>query len=138
MKEVLLFMDQFERAFDACEYIKKRISFTPEIAIVLGSGLGKAADKIQDRIEISYEAIPDFPVSTVPGHAGKFIAGVLGGRKIIAMQGRFHLYEGYNTDDVILPVRVFKLLGVKSILLTNAAGAINTSFNVGQLMIIND
>lgn len=136
-------MTLYDRAVNAVAYIRERLSATPallqpEIAIVLGSGLGACAKAIENRVEIPYAEIPMFPQSTVEGHAGNFIFGVLEGKAVVAMQGRFHLYEGYGTDDVTLPVRVFQLLGVKSLIVTNAAGAINLQYQVGDFMIIKD
>lgn len=131
-------MKQYERASEALNYIRSKIRYMPEIAVILGSGLGKFADGIEDRTEIEYKDIPMFPRSTVQGHAGKLIIGKSGGKNIIAMQGRFHMYEGYGPDDVTLPVRIFQLMGVKILIVTNAAGAVNTEFDVGDLMIIED
>ena len=110
----------------------------PETAVILGSGLGKLADKIEDAIVIPYSEIPGFPVSTAIGHKGNFISGRLGGKEVLAMQGRFHYYEGYPMDMVTLPVRVMKKLGITTLFVSNAAGGINPSFNVGDLMIIKD
>lgn len=131
-------MELYEKALNICNQLKKMVNYVPNTAIVLGSGLGAFADSINVDFEIKYSDIESFPVSTVPGHAGKLIFGTAAGKKIVAMQGRFHLYEGYSTDDVTLPVRVFQLLGVKNLIVTNAAGAINTSYKPGDLMIIND
>ena len=112
--------------------------FEPEIGIVLGSGLGKLADHISSPISIPYGDIPGFPVSTAIGHDGRFIAGILGGKKVLAMKGRFHFYEGYPMDMVTLPIRVMKVLGVRYLFVSNAAGGCNTSYNTGDLMIIRD
>ena len=131
-------MNQYERAASIAEFLKGKLKELPEIAVVLGSGLGKLAHEIEERTEISYEEIPDFPVSTVEGHAGKMIFGRLSGKNIVAMQGRFHLYEGYDVEDVVIHVRVFKLLGIETLIVTNAAGAVNKGFDVGDLMIITD
>lgn len=136
-------MTLYDRTMQAVSYIQERLSATPEIAspkiaVVLGSGLGACAKAIANRVEIPYEEIPLFPKSTVEGHAGNLIFGTLDGKPIVAMQGRFHLYEGYGTDDVTLPVRVFQMLGVKTLVVTNAAGAINMNYHVGDLMIIKD
>ncbi len=127
-----------EKINEAVEYIRSKYAETPSVGIVLGSGLGSFTDEIKIEKEISYSDIPHFPVSTVKGHGGKLILGELSGKKVVAMSGRFHFYEGYNVEDVILPIRVFKYLGVTTLLLSNAAGATNPSFNVGDIMIIND
>jgi purine-nucleoside phosphorylase len=119
-------------------FLKGEIDFEPEIGLILGSGLGVLADEIEDPIKIPYNEIPGFPVSTVEGPAGQVVIGTLDGKRVIAMQGRFHFYEGYSLDKVTLPVRVMKELGVKSLIVTNAAGGINESFLPGDLMIITD
>jgi len=131
-------MTHYDRVEKVSNFLKNKINFIPEIAIVLGSGLGKFADEIEDRIEVPYEEIPLFPKSTVEGHVGKMIFGKIAGKYVVAMQGRFHLYEGYDVLDVTLHVRVFKMLGVEKLIVTNAAGAINFDFKVGDLMIIKD
>ena len=122
----------------SADYVKSKIDFKPEIAIILGSGLGKLADEIENPIVISYNEIPNFLVSTAPSHAGKLIIGELAGKKVICMSGRFHYYEGYEYDQLSLPVRLFKLLGVEKIIATNAAGAVNTGYKPGDVMIITD
>ena len=128
-----------ETIFGAAEYVKSRLEGREPLAgIILGSGLGKLADKIEDRTIIPYRDIPGFPVSTAIGHKGNFIVGRLGGKTVIAMQGRIHYYEGYNMDLVTLPVRVMKVLGIKYLFVSNAAGGINFDFRVGDLMIIRD
>ena len=131
-------MKLFERANRIKEFLADKIDYVPEIAIVLGSGLGAFANEIKVDAEIDYKDIEGFPVSTVKGHAGRLIFGSVSGKKIVAMQGRFHLYEGYNTDDVTLPVRVFQLMGIKNYIVTNASGAVNTAYKPGDLMVIND
>ncbi|MCL2035329.1 MAG: purine-nucleoside phosphorylase [Oscillospiraceae bacterium] len=123
---------------DTVQYIQGKTDFKPEIGIVLGSGLGSFADKLENPVYIDYGDIPGFPVSTVQGHKGRFVLGERLGRKIIAMQGRFHFYEGYDQDFLTMPIRVMKKLGVEKLLLTNAAGGVNTSFPVGSLMMITD
>ena len=124
---------------EAVEYIKQKIeNRRPETAIVLGSGLGVLKEDIQNKIVIEYKDIPGFPVSTVEGHAGELIIGELSGKTIIAMNGRFHYYEGYDIKTVVFPIRVFALLGIKNIILTNAAGGINTDIKEGSFMVIND
>lgn len=123
---------------NTADYLNGRINNKPYIAIVLGSGLGNISDSILNKTEIPYEEIPNFPSTTVPGHDGRLIFGELGGRNIVAMKGRFHYYEGWSMDEVVFPLRVFKLLGVENLLLTNAAGGINTQFKPGDLMLIKD
>ncbi len=112
--------------------------FVPEVGIILGTGLGEFGDQIDARYTIEYKDIPGFPVSTVEGHKGRMIFGEVEGRRVVAMQGRFHYYEGYPMSQVTLPVRVMKLLGIKYLFVSNASGGINTSFTVGDLMIITD
>ena len=119
-------------------FIRKKYSTEPEIGIVLGSGLGNFLSELKIEASIPYHDIPNFPVSTVEGHDGMLVFGELNGRMIVAMAGRFHYYEGYNASDVVYPIRVMKFLGIKFLLLSNAAGGLNTSFKVGDLMIIND
>lgn len=127
------------QAREAADYIKEKLGGrTPEIAITLGSGLGDLADQLVDAINIPYGEIPHFPVSTVAGHKGQFVVGKLGGREVLCMQGRFHYYEGYDLKQVTLPVRVMKLLGIGTLIVTNAAGGINTGFRPGNLMLIED
>lgn len=122
----------------SADYVMSIIKDKPEIAIILGSGLGDFVSKIKNPIEIKYDDIPNFLVSTVASHAGKLIYGEVGGKKVICMAGRFHSYEGYNFEQLVIPVRIFKLLGVKATILTNAAGAVNKSYNVGDIMIVSD
>lgn len=114
------------------------MQYMPKVGIVLGTGLGELATQITERQEIPYHDIPNFPVSTVEGHSGKLIIGKLGGTKVLAMQGRFHFYEGYSMKEVTFPVRVMKELGVETLLLSNAAGGMNPEFKIGELMIIKD
>lgn len=123
---------------EAVSFIKSKYRFTPETGIVLGSGLGSFTNEISIEMKIAYSDIPHFPVSTVKGHSGKLIFGELGGKKIVAMAGRFHYYEGYSAGEVVFPIRVMKLLGIKNLFLSNAAGAMNPAFKVGDLMIITD
>lgn len=128
-----------ERIFKAADFVKERLDGkVPVAGIVLGSGLGKLADKIENPIVINYKDIPGFPVSTAIGHKGNFIAGELGGKFVIAMQGRLHYYEGYPMELVTLPIRVMKVLGISYLFVSNAAGGINFDFRVGDLMIIKD
>ena len=131
--------ERVKRIQDAAGFIKERIgSRVPLAGIVLGSGLGKLADKIENPTVIPYKEIPNFPASTAVGHKGNFIAGELGGKFIVAMQGRFHYYEGYPMEYVTLPIRVMKLLGIKYLFVSNAAGGVNFNFKVGDLMLIKD
>lgn len=122
----------------SADYILSKIDFKPEIALVLGSSLGSLADEIEDRVVIDYKDIPNFLISTAPSHAGKLILGRLAGKNIVCLSGRFHYYEGYDFEELVIPVRVCKLLGVESLILTNIAGAINTSYKRGDIMIIED
>lgn len=110
----------------------------PEVAIVLGSGLGGVVDRIENRRVVPYASIEGFPVSTVQGHSGQFVAGEIGGRRVVAMQGRFHYYEGYSMDEVVLGVRVMCAMGVRVLIVTNAAGGLNPDFEVGDVMLIED
>lgn len=120
------------------DFIKAKVGATPKIAIILGSGLGDLVSHIDITAEIDYKDIPNFPVSTVEGHAGKLIFGNLGGKYVMAMQGRFHYYEGYDMKQVTFPVRVMKELGVETLFVSNAAGGMNKEFKVGDVMIITD
>lgn len=120
------------------KYIREKINFDPEIGIVLGSGLGDFADSIEDKVEIAYKDIPGFPVSTVKGHDGKLIFGKINSKKVCLMKGRIHFYEGYEMADVVYPIKVLADLGVKTLILTNAAGGVNTDFEPADLMIIRD
>ncbi len=129
------YMDKMNQTVD---YIKEEVNEIPKLAIILGSGLGSLADDITEKIVLNYKDIPNFPVSTVPGHKGELIFGKLEGVPIIAMNGRFHYYEGYDLKETTYPIRIFSLLGVKTLILTNAAGGINETFKKGDLMIIND
>lgn len=120
------------------EYIKSKISNLPEVGIVLGSGLGSLGEKIENPQYVDYKELKGFAVSTAPGHKGRFIFGKLAGKNVVCMQGRLHFYEGWSFDEIVLPVRVMKFLGIKSLILTNAAGGINKSYNVGDIVLIND
>lgn len=122
----------------AVEYIKSICSTEPFVGIILGTGLSTFTEEIKIEAEIFYGDIPHFPVSTVEGHSGKLIFGELGGKKVVAMAGRFHYYEGYSPEEVVFPVRVMKYLGVQTLLVSNAAGAVNPEYEVGDLMIIKD
>lgn len=128
-----------EEIREAAGYIKEKASgFAPQVGIILGTGLGGLVDHIDIRHSIEYADIPFFPVSTVEGHCGRLILGMLGGKRIVAMQGRFHYYEGYSSQQVVFPVRVMKMLGVSQLFVSNASGGMNPTFRVGDLMIIND
>ena len=135
---------RIEKIHSAAEYLNKAIAplllkgRKPEIGIVLGSGLGKLADEIENPLVIPYSKIPGFPVSTAIGHKGNFIVGDLGGKCVIAMQGRIHYYEGYGMDLVVLPIRVMMTVGIQKLFVSNAAGGVNYAFHVGDLMIIKD
>lgn len=132
-------MDKLNQQYkEAAAYIASRIKGKPSIAIILGSGLGSLAEQIEDATVIPYDEIPHFQQSTVPGHRGNLISGRLNSVEVLAMQGRFHYYEGYTMQQVTFPVRVMKLLGIEYLFVSNAAGGINTSFKVGDLMIIRD
>ena len=123
---------------EAVNYIKTIYNETPAVGIVLGSGLGSFTSEIKIEKEIHYADIPHFPVSTVEGHSGKLIFGELKGKKVVAMAGRFHLYEGYSSEQTVFPIRVMKFLGIGTLLVSNAAGGVNPAFQVGDLMIITD
>lgn len=128
----------YDKVVKCYESIRSRIHFEPDVAIVLGSGLGDYADQIRIEAELDYSQIEGFPVSTVPGHAGKFIFGYVGDVKVVCMKGRVHYYEGYPISDVVLPTRLMKLLGARILFLTNASGGVNTDFQAGDLMLIQD
>ena len=128
-----------EKIQETSDFIKKRVNNKlPEVAIILGSGLGAVVDNINIEVEIPYGEVPNFPVSTVEGHKGCLIFGTLAGKYIMAMQGRFHYYEGYTMQEVTFPVRVMKAIGIKTVFVSNAAGGMNPEFKVGDLMVIND
>ncbi len=120
------------------DYLRTKVNDMPTTAIILGTGLGALVDHIEDKQFIPYAEIPNFPISTVEGHSGNLIFGTLGGKRVIAMQGRFHYYEGYDMKQVTFPVRVFKELGVDTLYVSNAAGGMNKNFRVGDVMIITD
>jgi len=123
---------------ETTKFLKKQYKETPTVGIVLGSGLGNFVKEITIEKEVAYGDIPNFPVSTVEGHGGKLIFGKLSGKTVVAMAGRFHFYEGYAAADVVFPIRVMKLLGVETLLLSNAAGGVNPAYTVGDIMIIKD
>ncbi len=120
------------------DHLKKTTGFAPETGIILGTGLSGLGKEIDVKHAIAYKDIPEFPVSTVEGHPGKLLFGYLGGKPVVAMQGRFHFYEGWDMGDVVLPVRVFKFLGIKRLFVSNACGGTNPAFETGDLMILND
>ena len=123
---------------ESATFLEEKTNYKPEIGIILGTGLGGLVSEIEIEHSISYETIPNFPISTVEGHSGRLIFGKLGGKKIIAMQGRFHFYEGYSMQKVTFPVRVMKLLGIKNLIVSNASGGVNPDYEVGDLMILSD
>jgi purine-nucleoside phosphorylase len=127
-----------EKINETTEFLKAKGIKNPDAGIILGTGLGGLTSKIENRIEIDYKDIPHFPVATVEGHAGKLIYGDFGGKKIVAMKGRFHYYEGFGNEQVALPVRVLKYLGISCLFLSNAAGGVNPAFRIGDIMIITD
>lgn len=128
-----------EKIKNTATFIRNAVNnFEPEVGIVLGSGLGGLVDKIEIEKAIEYKDIPDFPVSTVEGHHGRLVFGTLGGKRVVAMQGRFHYYEGYQMWQVVFPIRVMKMLGIKYLFVSNAAGGLNRSYKTGNLMVIND
>ncbi|MEO6894995.1 MAG: purine-nucleoside phosphorylase [Ginsengibacter sp.] len=131
-------MDMLNEINEAITFIQTKYTSKPLAGIVLGSGLGSFANEIEVECEIPYQDIPHFPVSTVKGHSGKLIFGDLAGKKVVAMAGRFHYYEGYSTKEVVFPIRVLKFLGIQTLLISNAAGGINPTFKVGDLMVIRD
>jgi len=131
-------MEMEKRIHLAADYIRERIGIKPSVAIILGSGLGDIADYLEDKITIPYEEIPGFPTSGVSGHAGMLVAGRIMGKEVLVMQGRVHYYEGYAQQHITVPVRVMHLLGVKSLVLTNAAGGVNLGYKPGDLMLISD
>jgi purine-nucleoside phosphorylase len=131
-------MNTYDRLIEASQFLQKYNSSGAKTGVVLGSGLGNFVQEIQVEHQIPYEDIPYFPVSTVEGHHGKLIFGTIAGKPVIAMAGRFHFYEGYAPDDVVFPIRVMKLLGVETLLLSNAAGGVGEDLKVGDLMIITD
>lgn len=132
MEEVI---EQIRRSTD---FIRSKTQFDPEVAVVLGSGLGEVVSELKPHLEISYADIPGFPVSTVIGHSGKLVLGTWMGKRVVVMSGRFHYYEGYTLQQVTFPVRVMKQLGAHTIFITNASGGLNPSIKVGELMVITD
>lgn len=128
----------YQQITEAAQYLKSIYKNTPKIGLILGSGLGVLGEEVENATKIPYENIPNFPVSTVEGHAGQLVFGTINGVEVVVMQGRFHYYEGYSFEKVTFPIRVMKELGVEKLIVTNAAGGVNTEFKPGDLMIIND
>ncbi|MBR1882439.1 MAG: purine-nucleoside phosphorylase [Muribaculaceae bacterium] len=135
MAEQLNYLDKINQT---AEYIKSKLTELPKTAIILGTGLGELVNHIDIKTAIPYDEIPNFPVSTVQGHKGRLIFGTLGNKYVMAMQGRFHFYEGYSMKEVTFPVRVMKAIGVKTVFVSNAAGGMNPDFKIGDLMMITD
>jgi len=127
-----------ERIDETVRFISERLKATPKVGIIIGSGLGDLASEIEVSMSLPYTEIPNFPISTVKGHEGHLIFGTLNGVQVVALQGRFHYYEGYSLDEVVFPVRVLKLLGIECLFVSNAAGGTNASFEVGDIMFITD
>ena len=128
----------FEQSMQTALYLKNQVNYVPEYTIVLGSGLSSLVDDIEIDKEISYKDIPNFPVSTVKGHKGSLIFGTLKGKKVVAMSGRFHFYEGYDMKQVTFPQRVFWQMGVRKLVVSNASGGVNRNFKIGDVMLITD
>lgn len=131
-------MSEIAKIKESAAFIDSKTTIRPHVGIILGTGLGGLADHIKIETVIEYSQIPNFPVSTVEGHKGRLIFGELGGKSVVAMQGRFHYYEGYTTEQVIFPVRVMKMLGIETLFVSNASGGINSTLSVGDLMVITD
>ena len=131
-------MDLYSNLKEAFDFIKSKSKYNPSIGLVLGSGLGAIAEQIEDPEYYPYSEIPHFPISTVSGHKGRLVIGKLQGKEVIAMEGRFHYYEGYEMSQVTFPIRIMKLIGIEYLIVTNAAGAVNTDFKPGDLMLIKD
>ena len=128
----------WEKVQETVSYIKEKINFTPEYGVILGSGLGSFTDEMKVEFTLPYNEIPNFPVSTVQGHKGALVFGTIGDKKVVAMQGRFHFYEGYSMTEVTFPVRVMKFLGVEKLVVSNASGGVNPSYKVGSIVMITD
>lgn len=124
--------------YKTCEFIKEKTNFIPEYGVILGSGLGNFEKDIKIEYSLPYHEIPNFPTSTVAGHKGALLFGTVGSKKVVAMQGRFHYYEGYNMKEVTFPIRVMKHLGITKLIVSNAAGGVNSNYKVGSIVIIND
>ena len=128
----------YDKIMESLNYIQNKVKREPKIAVILGSGLGDLVNSVEDMEDIPYENIPNFPISTVKGHEGKLVFGTINGVEVLLMQGRFHYYEGYTMKEVTYPIYVMKQLGIEKIIVTNACGGINKSFEPGTLMLIND
>ena len=128
----------WEKVQETSNYIKQKTNFTPEYGVILGSGLGGFTEDINIEFSLPYTEIPNFPVSTVQGHKGALVFGTIGNKKVVAMQGRFHFYEGYDMKEVTFPVRVMKHIGVQKLVVSNASGGVNSNYKVGSVVIIND
>lgn len=128
----------WEQVQETVSFIKAKTNFTPEYGVILGSGLGSFTDDIQIEFTLPYTVIPNFPVSTVQGHKGALVFGTIGTKKVVAMQGRFHFYEGYSMKEVTFPVRVMKYLGVEKLIVSNASGGVNPNYEVGSIVILKD
>ncbi len=127
-----------EQIKSTASFIRSKVNFVPQVGIILGTGLGGLVDNMDIKYTLDYKDIPGFPVSTVEGHKGRLIFGMLGGKKVVAMQGRFHYYEGYTPQQVVFPVRVMKFLGIEFLFVSNASGGVNPAFHIGDVMIITD
>jgi purine-nucleoside phosphorylase len=128
----------WEQVQQTVQYIKEKTNFTPEYGVILGSGLGSFTDDMEIQFTLPYNEIPNFPVSTVEGHKGALVFGIIGQKKVVAMQGRFHYYEGYSMQEVTFPVRVMKFLGVEKLIVSNASGGVNFDYKVGTIVILKD
>lgn len=130
--------NQYEKVTVAQNYLINHLDIIPELAIILGTGLGSLANQIEEAIHIPYRNIPHFPVSTVPSHAGELITGYLNGKAVLLLSGRFHYYEGYSTEDITFPIKLLKVLGIKKLIITNAAGGIDPEYESGDIVAVND
>lgn len=138
MRQLLTSMEQIEQITRAASFIEQRTAMKPDDGIILGTGLGNLAGKIQSALSIEYKDIPGFPLSTVESHTGRLLSGRIGGSNVVAMQGRFHYYEGYSMQQIVFPVRVMKMLGIRRLFISNAAGGLDPGMEEGDLMIIRD
>jgi purine-nucleoside phosphorylase len=128
----------WEKVQETVEYIKKKTAFTPEYGVILGSGLGNFTDDLKIEFTLPYHEIPNFPVSTVEGHKGALVFGTIGDKYVVAMQGRFHFYEGYSMQEVTFPIRVLKFLGIEKLIVSNASGGVNQNYKVGSIVVLTD